>query len=154
SPWAEDNPLASLDAGEPDTLRKAFQVQVRRELRSPVEPGRHLIGVESLAWSEPPYNQNLPSLKERPAEQPVAPNVKVVVPDEKAARGPGDYSSLADALDHAAPGDTILLRHTGPYPLRPLALNRPNLDVTIKADRDCRPVLTLSPETDDEEAAL
>jgi hypothetical protein len=156
SPWVEENPLGKLDLdGEDrDALHKAFQVQTRlRDLRSPLDLAHHLIGVERLAWSDP-YNQNLPSLAERPSPQPVARNVKVVVPDEKASRNPGDYTNLLDALDHAAPGDTILLRHTGLYPIRPLALNRPTLDVTIKADRDCRPVLTLSPETDDEEAAL
>jgi hypothetical protein len=154
SPWVEDDPLGRLDAADPAKLRLAFQVKVKLpQLRPANDPDHRLVGVESLTGSEPAYTANLPSLKERPPEPAVARNAKVVVREPK-VYGPGDYANLDDALDHAAPGDTILLRHTGLYPMRPLALSRSSLDVTIKADRDCHPVLTLSPDTDEEEAAL
>jgi hypothetical protein len=46
------------------------------------------------------------------------------------------------------------VRHTGVLEMRPVVLNWARLDVTIKPDGDCRPVLALSPRTEEEEAAL
>jgi hypothetical protein len=154
SPWEQTDPLSFLDYKRPDVLRQAFQVNTQlADLRPRDNPDRHLIGVEQLAWSDPAYTRGLSPLKERRPERTASAHEKVVNPDDR-TRQTGEYSSLADALDKAAPNDVILLHCNGPYLTRPIPLTRANLDVTIRPDRDCHPVLTLDPDTDEEEAAL
>jgi serine/threonine protein kinase len=149
SPWKSEEPLAFLGA-KGDKPREAFQVKTDMPgLRlAPEDKGTHLVGVEQLL-GEKPYTDGLKALEEaRVAAK------KVVTPDEKTRRRhPGDYPSLEAALREARPGDTILLRCNGPYPVEPIRV-RSTADVTIKPYPDCHPVLTLDPETDEEEASL
>jgi hypothetical protein len=151
SPWKGEEPLALLDAGDAGRLREAFQVKTDlRALRLlPEGKGRRLVGVEQLLGTTA-YTDRLPPLDE--------PRVlaKVVTPDDpdgKLRRRPGDYPSLEAALREARPGDTVLLRCNGPYRVEPIRV-RSTADVTVKPYPDCHPVLTLDPDTDEEEPAL
>jgi hypothetical protein len=149
-PWQSDDPLRLLDDARPARLREAFQVKrTAADLRQTDAHGPHLAGVEQLL-GDPPYTQDLPA---PPAAPQVARNARVVNPDPD-TRGPGEYASLAEALSRARPGDVILLRRNGPVETAPLRLTKAGLDVTIKPYPDCRPVLTLDADTDEEEAAL
>jgi hypothetical protein len=152
SPWNAEDPLALLDAENARKLREAFQVKTDlRHLRLlPEGKGTHLVGVEQPFGSKP-YTEGLRPLDEA---RPLA--TRVVTPpdpDGKLRRRPGDYPSLEAALREARPGDTILLRCNGPYRVEPIRV-RSTADVTIKPFPDCRPVLTLDPDTDEEDAAL
>jgi len=66
----------------------------------------------------------------------------------------GVYATLDEAILAARPGDTILLRHSGPVPVKPQRLEEAAIDLTIKAAEGCQPVLTLDEKTADEAPAL
>lgn len=145
NPWLADRPLAWLDSRP----KQAFQVNPKvPELRQEKDRGR-AIGVERSFWG--PLNESLPPVDARRTE-PVVRKTKIVDP-RVAESGQGLYPNLRAALGDARPGDTILIRHTGPIAVDPVLLEKPSVDVTIRPAGKHRPLLTLG-ETSEPDAAL
>jgi serine/threonine protein kinase len=146
-PWKDDQPLKRL---EELAVQEAFQVNpLLPVLRLPTGDGI-LVGAEKVLTFS--YVANLPPLKEKPSKEG---RRELIVenrdePDHKALR----YPTLIYALLDAQPGDVILLRFDGKFKLNSQPLNDKRLaDLTLRADRDCHPVLTLS-DTKEGNAAL
>lgn len=135
SPWKERDPLALLRRGEP---RLAFQLDpTQPDLRQTIQGKETLVGVQHGAWGD--LYDRLSPLPERKAE------VAGLVVDPLAERMvPGQvYRTLGQAVLDARPGDVILIKKDGELPVEPLRLDRADVDLTIRAYPDYRPVLTL-----------
>jgi hypothetical protein len=151
SPWVSDNPLADLRADQPLDRKnqKAFRVNPKEpELRQQRPDGSRPLGVQQCVWGA--YHD----LDDLPVAMAPGPRPGEKIVDPTAETGGGVYSSLALAVVAAKPGDVILLRHTGALPLQPILLNDPEVILTIRPDKGCRPVLTLAGSTLQIEAAL
>jgi serine/threonine protein kinase len=163
SPWQAASPLAllvkepsrafpvqfgalrkPLGESEEEQLKPVFQVRLdQSDLRL---TGREtsLIGVESLGDIQ--YASKLPPPSDRKTE--VA-NRHTLIVDPSVTEmkiGPSDqriYPSLTSALEFVRPGDLILIRHTGELETRPLILEDPLIDLTIRPDADQKPILVL-----------
>lgn len=177
SPWNLERPLEALenyrlmvqtDAGRPlqddaalrreeeNHLRDAFQVKLRvRDLRQgdlPENALKRLVGVEQVLGFS--YIAKLPALVDAKPE-PVARKGRIVNPD-LAQEDPtnGIHQSLEQAILAAKPGETIFIRKNGPIAIdQPISLKKAMVDLTLKADKDFKPILTLG-ETRDRSAAL
>lgn len=148
SPWTATNPLALLKIRQPG---EAFQInQQLRELR---QPDGRLLGVQRCVWGLP-YTGELAQLDERrPAETATAATrVKVFDPKVEES-GSGVYRTLQEAIEAARPGDTIAIRFSGLLRVDMIRLERSGIDLTIRADKDSRPILTLG-RTTEPDAAL
>ncbi len=146
NPWADKDPLARLRDGQPD---QAFSLDVHQpELRRADKPDQ-MVGVQACSWGKLYDDEPLPSLEPRNVGVRTA---KIVDPEKKEAGG-GVYPTLASAIEEAKPGDEIQIRHNGPVPVKPVDLNRPTDDLTLKAAPGFHPVLTLG-DTSNLDAAL
>jgi serine/threonine protein kinase len=143
SPWADPDPLAALVAGE---YRRAFRANTQLASLRQAEDVGHMVGVEVCVWG-PSYEMPLTGLEERKPVEAVARKDKVVDPQVGESRD-GVYPTLGLALGEAKPGDVILIRHNGRLPVETVRLEKPAVDLTIKAFPGCRPVLTLGPTTE------
>ena len=148
SPWKDAQPLKLLDQL---SIKAAFQVNtLTPELRLP--PGKHLlIGVEhALAFS---YREHLPALKDTPSL--TAPRVLIVEKREETDSVKHLYPTLGHAIPDVQPGDVIVLRLNGEVQFDPRALSGAKLsDLTIRADKDYHPIVTLSETGEDSTVAL
>jgi serine/threonine protein kinase len=143
SPWADPDPLAALARKD---YRRAFEANtLLPALRWP-DDANHMLGVEVCSWG-PSYEVPLPVLEERRPAEVAARKDKVVDPTV-AESGDGVYPTIGQALGEARPGDVILIKHTGRLPVEPVRLEKPTVDLTIKAFPGCRPVLTLGSTTE------
>lgn len=176
SPWQATRPLGALEslqltmqtdpnkparpeAGErreeEQRLREGFQIKARvRELRqadTPENVTRRLVGVEQFLGIS--YLVNLPSLDEA-SPGPIVRKDRVVDPDAPADPSNGRYQSLEQAMSFASPGEVIVIRKNGFVVLQqPIRLEKGEIDVTLRADKGFKPVLTLA-EPRDKNASL
>jgi hypothetical protein len=147
SPWKDPQPLRQLDqlaADELPAIKAAFQVNPQlSEVRLPAGLRKfgQLIGAEKVLTFS--YLDRLPDLKDPPAGPP--PRRELIVDASgRLDREKRIYPSLGHALFDAQRGDRISLRLDGEVKLDQLALDRDNAaDLTIRAARGFRPVLTL-----------
>jgi hypothetical protein len=158
-PWQASDPLGRLDAASPFARanQDAFRINARLpELREGTqgEAAKRPLGVQQCVWGS--FLTEALKPLEAPGPRPVnvAAGTKVVDPKATVGVAGKVYKSLNSALADARPGDVILLRVNGPLPVEPVAFKKPDLRVTIRADKGYRPVLQLSTETLDYEAAL
>lgn len=150
-PWSETDPLTLLlDSADPwrafrarldlPSLRVPKDVIVGARLRTPDGLQRIYPG----DWPPPrPADLTAGSVKvwwpAAPASEPLPRN---------AAR------RLDELLAVARSGDTIEIRHSGKLPIRPVRLNTPNLNLTIRASEAFRPVLVPDPSSRLPDASL
>jgi hypothetical protein len=146
SPWKND-PLRQLEEGQ---LAKAFRVNDRLRVLRPLEDDKpsaaHLIGAEACAGES--YVANLPALEEKKPD--AVANQRIVEPGKEDS-SKRIYPSLAAAIEAAAPGDVLLVKHNGLLPVRPIRLET-KVDLTIQAHPGYHPILTLGDATDSETA--
>jgi serine/threonine protein kinase len=152
SPWKNPQPLKQLDQLAIET---AFRVNpLAPELRLPSDgANKHLlVGVErALAFS---YRENLPPLKDDPSAT-VAPRELIVEVRSNSDSVNRLYPTLGHAIPDVQPGDVILLRLNGEVKLDPRVLSGAKLaDLTIRADKNYHPILTLSETGEDSTTAL
>jgi hypothetical protein len=96
------------------------------------------------------YVGNLPVLT---AVMPEQPREKQRIVDPKLKRsGGGFYTTLGSALEEANPGDEILLRVNDRFEVGPIHAEKATFDVTIRADKDYAPILTLGKARYEDEA--
>ncbi len=130
--WEEPRPLDQLETKDVAALFQPDPALLDLRL------GKGLVGVERLDRVD--YLEGLPD----PARLAAGPRV-LVVEDDKTDLEQGIYPTLARALPNLRPGDRVLIRHNGELKLGPVELNTPErLDVTLAADPDFHPVLTLT----------
>ena len=99
----------------------------------------------SLLLADVPEAQKEPTDTTLPARTALPPaGVWVVDPQAKVDVQRRVVGSLQEAIDHAASGEVIELRFTGPHPQRPWQWNDPR--VTIRAAEGYRPELLFAPE--------
>lgn len=127
SPWKGD-PLKLL---EEQPVAAAFQV-------NPEAAGLAANG--SFVGANRLLGMDLP----RPQARSVAPRELVVHPDGADDSAHRRYKRLEQAVVAAEPGDVILVQHNGDLPVKPIALEKDNLDLTIRAADGFRPRLTLA----------
>jgi hypothetical protein len=152
SPWKED-PLKGLDSQDADRIRQAFQVNTDLTvLRLPDARGNRLVGIEQFPGSRPDqaYTAGLPA----PVKPEAAAGKQRVVDPSLTETSPNGYPSLAQALADAKPGDVIVIKHNGLVPIKPVRLDEPAADLTIRPADGYHPILTLAERIDDEHAAL
>jgi serine/threonine protein kinase len=132
SPWADRDPLASLEYGR---LELAFRLDAKNpDLR--YENGNKLVGVEVCTWGR--SYEKLPPQEER---------TEIVV--DPGYHGPSDarkkyYTRLEQAILDAKAGDVILIKKTGELGIEPIRLpEKSSLDVTIRPYVGFKPILTL-----------
>lgn len=148
SPWVATNPLQLLKNKQP-----ADAFQVNQQLRDVRQSDGRLLGVQRCVWGLPYVGELTPLEERRPAEAVALAN-KVKVFDPKVEEsGSGVYRTLQEAIEAARPGDTIAIRHSGLLRLDMIRLERSGIDLTIRADKDYRPILTLG-RTTEPDAAL
>jgi serine/threonine protein kinase len=148
SPWQHAQPLSLL----PDQPGQAFALQTGFASLRAAPKNNQLVGVERCTWGDS-YAQ-LPVIQEEPAVS--AANRRVVDPSFAAdATLPAmTYRTLENAISEAKNGDTILIRHTGVLPVRPVECSKSDLHLTIQPEGSHRPILELDPETVKPHAAL
>jgi hypothetical protein len=127
SPWKGD-PLKLL---EEQPVTAAFQVNPEA---AGLAVNGSLVGAGRLLGVELP----------RPQARPAAPRELVVNPDGADDSANRRYKRLEQAVVAAEPGDVILVQHNGDLPVKPIALEKDNLDLTIRAADGFRPRLTLA----------
>jgi hypothetical protein len=154
NPWKDDQPLNRLEAlrfadpaaksakADPalyaqrlEQIGAAFLVNFQEHLADlqPANQPRDLIGVERLSTFS-----FVAKLKER--EPAPAHKERVVDPTVTESRD-GVYPNLRSAIADAKPGDVILIKHNGDLPIRPVQLEEPTTDLTIRPYPDYHPVL-------------
>jgi hypothetical protein len=141
SPWQHAQPLTLL----PDKL--AFALQTGFASLRALPKHDELVGVQHCTWDGDIYPQPLPVVQE---ETPAAiANRRVVDPSfaADAMLPPLTYRTLENAISEAKSGDTIVIRHTGVLPVRPMEWTRPDQRLTIQPDGSNRPILELEAET-------
>ena len=165
SPWANESPLKQLEeiryfdattklpvsAPEYEELLKgAFEVNRNlRDLRRGDELNKSLIGLEHLGRAID-YAAYLPKLEEKKPEPKLQRTLTVdpmVAMSEK-----GTYPSLSQAIGDAQPGDLIVIHHTGALRVDAIRLEKPSIDLTIRPDTDCHPILEMGDTTDPHKA--
>jgi serine/threonine protein kinase len=166
NPWKDEQPLERLEglrfadpaakagaadrslyAQRLDQIGAAFQVNFQEHAADvqPANQPRDLIGVEHLATFS-----FVAKLKDR--EAPIAHKERVVDPSVTESRD-GVYPNLRLAVTESRPGDVILIKHNGDLPIRPVQLDDPAADLTIRPYPDWHPVLVLG-TTNDADVAL
>jgi serine/threonine protein kinase len=139
SPWLDKDPLRTIQNGNP---KLAFQVDLnRRELRQTDQPAR-LVGVEQCAWG-PIYDGRLLPLEEKNPDRSKPP---LIVDPTVPKPGDGVYRTLAQAVQDANPGDTILIKHARDNRIVPVdivRLEKPDINLTIRPADGFHPILTL-----------
>jgi serine/threonine protein kinase len=142
----DDGPAKPADE---DQLSAVFQVKPDQpDLRTTDAPDKGLIGVEHLGGVR--YAAKLPPLDKAP--EPTMRRTLVVDPTVEMSKNL-TYPSLRQAVGEAKPGDLILIRHTGELKVKPIQLEEPTSDVTIRPAEDQRPVLVIG-ATPDPEASM
>jgi hypothetical protein len=152
SPWKKEDPLKGLDGQDADRMRLAFQVNTDvAELRLPDSKGNRLAGIEHFPGSSPSqaYTAALPD----PVKAEATAGKQRVVDPSLSETSLNGYPTLAQALADAKPGDTILIKHNGLVPIKPVRLDEPTADLTIRPYPGYHPLITLD-KTDEEHAAL
>src|SRR5205823_2753846 len=111
--------------------REALALQTdRAELRTLTDRNA-MVGVQKFTPGSL-YPDRLAGVREDYPEGPA--NVLVVDPTLKEER-PRHFRSLKAALEDAPAGDlTVLIRYSGPLEVRPVVLDRPDLNLTIKPE--------------------
>jgi hypothetical protein len=147
SPWAAADPLALIKAADPwhPDNREAFRVNPRLPQLRQAESGGladRPVGVQKCVFGDYKDLPRLPALAAEPGKRVV---------DPAARAGAGTYQKLAAAVADAAPGDTILIKHTGRLAVDPIRL-KAGQGLTVRPFEGYRPVLVLS--TRDLEASL
>jgi serine/threonine protein kinase len=146
SPWENPDPL-KLWAQTP---KKALRISpAQPELRLIGDPSR-AIGVEQSLWGKI-YDRPLPPLATRDTETAAASNIKIVDPRALTA-GPRVYRTIRLALEEAAPGDEIQIKHTGLLRMEPVQLEKSGLDITIRPFPGFHPILTCGQTTEPDSA--
>jgi hypothetical protein len=156
NPWKEDHPLKRLDAlrfadpsaklakADPalsaqrlEQIGTAFLVNFQDHAADvqPANQPRDLIGVERLGTLS-----FVAKLKER---EPSPAHKERVVDTTVTESRDGVYPNLRSAVADAKPGDVILIKHNGDLPIRPVQLEEPAADLTIRPYPDCHPVLVV-----------
>jgi serine/threonine protein kinase len=156
NPMHDDRPLARLEgvvypADFEERARDTFRIEERlRDLRRPDDRDRRLIGVETFAAGT--YLGRLPSLDLSQRR------VRVVDPsrNDPSLAASGFYPTLRKAVEDAQSGDEIRIRSDSELAVHPIKLERDNgaVSLTIRPEDGYRPVLTLSEQTKDLDAAL
>jgi serine/threonine protein kinase len=150
-PWSETDPLVSLsDSTDPwRAFRARLDLPTLRIPKDVIVGVRHRTpdGMQRIYpgdWPPPrPADLTAGSIK---LWWPAAPSSEPL-PRNAARR-------LDELLAVARPGDTIEIRHTGKLPIRPVRLNTPNLNLTIRAAEGFRPILVPDPSSRLPDASL
>ncbi|QVL32920.1 serine/threonine protein kinase [Telmatocola sphagniphila] len=142
-PWDQRDPLKKLyDPQLPlrSRLNSAFRVMLKRSaLRIPGSP-QNVFGLDNMLGSAL-YDSPLP----QPFDAKLA-STRIVQPDlpETETQPAGVYRSLRNAIEEAKPGDEILLHWNGTHDERSVDLDKPNSQLTIRPDENCKPILQLT----------
>jgi serine/threonine protein kinase len=156
NPWKDDQPLKRLEAlrfADPaakvgktdpalaaerlDQIGAAFLVNFHDHAADlqPANQPRDLIGVERLGTLS-----FVAKLKER---EPTTGHKERVVDTTVTESRDGVYPNMRSAVADAKPGDVILIKHNGDLPMRPVQLEEPAADLTIRPYPDYHPVLVV-----------
>jgi serine/threonine protein kinase len=150
-PWSETDPLTLLldSADSWRAFRARLDLPSLRIPRDVIVGARHRTpdGLQRIYpgdWPPPrPADLTAGSIKlwwpSAPASEPLPRN---------AAR------RLDELLAVVRPGDTIEIRHTGKLPIRPVRLNTPNFNLTLRAAEGFRPILVPDPSSRLPDASL
>ena len=130
SPW--EKPQAILTPGDDLLLRTFSPKRDMAELRQSDSKLPRLIGVEKLAGAK--LTDDLPELTS-----------ELIVDPAREDSAKGVYSTLESAVGKAKPGDTtIVIHHDGELTVEAvIRLDKPNVNLTIRAAPRMRPILTL-----------
>jgi serine/threonine protein kinase len=113
SPWLHEKPLELLQKPDSaDSLRDAFRLKDNQRILRQKENAGALVGVSKGVWGA--SYEKLPVLEET---NPPAPIGRELTVDPSATPGGTTFKHLNAALEYASPGDVILIKYNGPFPL-------------------------------------
>jgi hypothetical protein len=148
SPWESPDPIRALRARE---LRQAYRLNTALAQLRQSRSRTQLIGVDSCVWGNS-YDQLSALAETSPGEAAARPGERIVDPSVPGQSG-SVHQTLRQAIEAAAPGDSILIKHNGVLKVDPVRLERAGLDITIRPYANCQPVLSIG-ETTEPDAAL